>query len=264
MQSSNGRCRPGDRDRLRRIRLPSVHAPVRVRSGGLHGRTGLHARLGRALSGAVELRDDPLPSPRSQMVRAARGGADRGRDRCQDLPAVHSASVRRPRDPRRLRPPRRTVARGDVRLQGHEPRDPDPQRVLRRRSAGSRSTIPASRFSSITERTPLRTERSSRSPNRWWARVRACSFSTSVLGGPMMDWADEWRYPFPRYLAALARYAELPSGQLRLGDRLAVVRGRTGQVPAAAPDDRRSRLVSVGGGQAPLPRWQREAALGLS
>ena len=39
--------------------------------------------------------------------------------------------------------------------------------------------------------------------------------STSVLGGPMMDWADEWRYPFPRYLATLARYAEaLPSGQL--------------------------------------------------
>jgi predicted TIM-barrel fold metal-dependent hydrolase len=39
--------------------------------------------------------------------------------------------------------------------------------------------------------------------------------STSVLGGPLMEWEDGWRYPFPTYLARLARYADaLPSEQL--------------------------------------------------
>ena len=32
--------------------------------------------------------------------------------------------------------------------------------------------------------------------------------STSVLGGPLMEWEDEWRYPFPGYLGKLARYAD--------------------------------------------------------
>ena len=77
--------------------------------------------------------------------------------------------------------------------------------------------------------------------------VAACPnvlVSTSVLGGPMMDWADEWRYPFPRYLATLARYAEAHAVRAaRLGDRLALVRG-LGQVPAAPPGDRRSRARS--------------------
>jgi hypothetical protein len=39
--------------------------------------------------------------------------------------------------------------------------------------------------------------------------------STSVLGGPLMEWADEWRYPFRTYLATLARFAEaVPPEQL--------------------------------------------------
>jgi predicted TIM-barrel fold metal-dependent hydrolase len=39
--------------------------------------------------------------------------------------------------------------------------------------------------------------------------------STSVLGGPLMEWEDEWRYPFPVYLGRLARFAEaLPPAQL--------------------------------------------------
>jgi Amidohydrolase len=39
--------------------------------------------------------------------------------------------------------------------------------------------------------------------------------STSVLGGPLMEWEDGWRYPFPGYLAKLARFAEaIPTGQL--------------------------------------------------
>ena len=32
--------------------------------------------------------------------------------------------------------------------------------------------------------------------------------STSVLGGPLMEWEDGWLYPFPRYLRKLERYAE--------------------------------------------------------
>ena len=32
--------------------------------------------------------------------------------------------------------------------------------------------------------------------------------STSVLGGPLMEWEDGWRYPFPRYLEKLERYAQ--------------------------------------------------------
>jgi len=35
--------------------------------------------------------------------------------------------------------------------------------------------------------------------------------STSVLGGPLMEWEDEWRYPFPAYLGKLARYADAVS-----------------------------------------------------
>ena len=39
--------------------------------------------------------------------------------------------------------------------------------------------------------------------------------STSVLGGPLMEWEDGWRYPFPGYLGKLARYADaIPPGQL--------------------------------------------------
>ena len=39
--------------------------------------------------------------------------------------------------------------------------------------------------------------------------------STSVLGGPLMEWEDEWRYPFPRDLGKLARYADaIPPDQL--------------------------------------------------
>jgi predicted TIM-barrel fold metal-dependent hydrolase len=39
--------------------------------------------------------------------------------------------------------------------------------------------------------------------------------STSVLGGVLMEWSDEWRYPFPEYLRRLAVYAEgVPPGQL--------------------------------------------------
>jgi predicted TIM-barrel fold metal-dependent hydrolase len=39
--------------------------------------------------------------------------------------------------------------------------------------------------------------------------------STSVLGGVLMDWADEWRYPFATYLRHLAAFAEaIPSSQL--------------------------------------------------
>ncbi len=39
--------------------------------------------------------------------------------------------------------------------------------------------------------------------------------STSVLGGTLMEWEDAWRFPFPRYLAKLARYAEaLPAERL--------------------------------------------------
>jgi predicted TIM-barrel fold metal-dependent hydrolase len=42
--------------------------------------------------------------------------------------------------------------------------------------------------------------------------------STSVLGGPLMEWSDAWRYPFPNYLRNLAGYAELiPEGQLAWG-----------------------------------------------
>jgi predicted TIM-barrel fold metal-dependent hydrolase len=48
--------------------------------------------------------------------------------------------------------------------------------------------------------------------------VAACPsvlVSTSVLGGPLMEWEDGWRYPFPAYLGKLARYAEaIPPGQL--------------------------------------------------
>lgn len=32
--------------------------------------------------------------------------------------------------------------------------------------------------------------------------------STSVLGGPMMEWEDGWRYPFPAYLRKLEAYVE--------------------------------------------------------
>jgi predicted TIM-barrel fold metal-dependent hydrolase len=39
--------------------------------------------------------------------------------------------------------------------------------------------------------------------------------STSVLGGVLMDWADEWRYPFTTYLRHLSAFADvIPPGQL--------------------------------------------------
>jgi hypothetical protein len=39
--------------------------------------------------------------------------------------------------------------------------------------------------------------------------------STSVLGGVLMEWADEWRYPFPEYLRRLSVYVEgVPEEQL--------------------------------------------------
>lgn len=39
--------------------------------------------------------------------------------------------------------------------------------------------------------------------------------STSVLGGALMEWTDEWRYPFPEYLRRLSIYAEgVPKEQL--------------------------------------------------
>lgn len=39
--------------------------------------------------------------------------------------------------------------------------------------------------------------------------------STSVLGGVLMEWPDEWRYPFRAYLRKLAVYAEgVPAQQL--------------------------------------------------
>jgi len=42
--------------------------------------------------------------------------------------------------------------------------------------------------------------------------------STSVLGGVMMDWTDEWRYPFPGYLRRLERYVEIcPPASLAWG-----------------------------------------------
>ena len=42
--------------------------------------------------------------------------------------------------------------------------------------------------------------------------------STSVLGGPLMEWSDSWRYPFVDYLRKLAAYSELlPSSQLAWG-----------------------------------------------
>ena len=48
--------------------------------------------------------------------------------------------------------------------------------------------------------------------------VAECSnilVSTSVLGGPMMEWEDEWRYPFPRYLEKLSRFVDtIPPEQL--------------------------------------------------
>ncbi len=42
--------------------------------------------------------------------------------------------------------------------------------------------------------------------------------STSVLGGPLMVWADEWRYPFPVYLEHLAAYFDgVPARKLAWG-----------------------------------------------
>jgi hypothetical protein len=42
--------------------------------------------------------------------------------------------------------------------------------------------------------------------------------STSVLGGPGMEWSDAWRYPFDDYLRKLAAFSELlPSGQIAWG-----------------------------------------------
>jgi predicted TIM-barrel fold metal-dependent hydrolase len=42
--------------------------------------------------------------------------------------------------------------------------------------------------------------------------------STSVLGGPLMEWSDAWRYPFPNYLRNLGAYAELiPERQIAWG-----------------------------------------------
>jgi peptide/nickel transport system substrate-binding protein len=42
--------------------------------------------------------------------------------------------------------------------------------------------------------------------------------STSVLGGPRMEWSDAWRYPFAGYLRKLAAFSELlPSGQIAWG-----------------------------------------------
>ena len=42
--------------------------------------------------------------------------------------------------------------------------------------------------------------------------------STSVLGGPLMEWTDAWRYPFANYLQKLAAYSErLPSRQIAWG-----------------------------------------------
>jgi hypothetical protein len=42
--------------------------------------------------------------------------------------------------------------------------------------------------------------------------------STSVLGGPLMEWTDSWRYPFPDYLRKLEAFcALLPSAQLAWG-----------------------------------------------
>jgi hypothetical protein len=39
--------------------------------------------------------------------------------------------------------------------------------------------------------------------------------STSVLGGPLMEWEDGWRYPFPAYLRKLAAFADaLPPEQI--------------------------------------------------
>jgi predicted TIM-barrel fold metal-dependent hydrolase len=42
--------------------------------------------------------------------------------------------------------------------------------------------------------------------------------STSVLGGPGMEWSDGWRYPFAAYLRKLAAFSELlPSAQIAWG-----------------------------------------------
>jgi predicted TIM-barrel fold metal-dependent hydrolase len=39
--------------------------------------------------------------------------------------------------------------------------------------------------------------------------------STSVLGGALMDWPDDWRYPFDGYLRRLAQYSDrIPDDQL--------------------------------------------------
>jgi hypothetical protein len=50
------------------------------------------------------------------------------------------------------------------------------------------------------------------------AAYPAILVSTSVLGGPLMEWSDAWRYPFPNYLGKLAGYAErIPPRQLAWG-----------------------------------------------
>ena len=180
--------------------FPQFMRAVRVRAGRLHGRTGVHARLGRALSGAACSYVTTLFHPRVPgWLELLAEELDRRRARCQDLPRVPP-----PRLPTRQRsgPPSTCSANGSrAAMFGFEDTAPPETPTLSEyyeaigRLAADYPDVPIQLNHGANARPdgiefPVLRQMVAACPN--------VLVSTSVLGGPLMDWEDEWRYPFPR------------------------------------------------------------------